>query len=136
MKTHFFGKKISGIITFLPETEYNFEEDMKFNNLTEKQNRKLQKTMGYDKHRIFKNDSCVSDIATYGLKYMIDNNLLKKDEISAIVLCTSTPDYLIPSTSNIIMEKVGLNNDVFCIDTNQQCAWIYKWSFSIFYATK
>ncbi len=56
MKTKFYGKKITGILTLLPETEYNFEDDMKYNNLTEKQNRKLQRTMGYDKHRIFKND--------------------------------------------------------------------------------
>ena len=122
MKTKFYGKKISGILTLLPETEYCFEEDMKFNNLSEKQNRKLQKTMGYDKHRIFKGDTYLSKVAIFGINHMIENNMIEKEDISAIVLSTTSPDYLMPATSNIIMEGVGLDSSVFCMDTNQQCA--------------
>lgn len=122
MKTKFYGKKITGILTLLPETEYNFEEDMKYNSLSEKQNRKLQKTMGYDKHRIFKIDTYLSKVAIYGLNYMLENRMLDKEDISAIVLSTTSPDYLMPPTSNIIMKGVGLENNVYCIDTNQQCA--------------
>lgn len=122
MKTKFYGKKITGILTLLPETEYNFEEDMQYNNLSEKQNRKLQKTMGYDRHRIFKKDTYLSKVAIFGINNMIENNMINKEDISAIVLSTTSPDYLMPATSNLIMEGVGLDNDVFCIDTNQQCA--------------
>lgn len=122
MKTIFNGKKISAILSLLPETEYNFEDDMKYNNLSEKQNIKLQKTMGYDKHRIFKSDTYVSKVAVFGLKYMINKNLLNKDDISAIVVATTTPDFLMPPTSNLITSELELNNSVFCIDTNQQCA--------------
>ena len=95
---------------------------MKYNNLSEKQNIKLQKTMGYDKHRIFKSDTYVSKVAVFGLKYMINKNLLNKDDISAIVVATTTPDFLMPPTSNLITSELELNNSVFCIDTNQQCA--------------
>lgn len=122
MKTTFYGKKITGILTLLPETEYSFEEDMQYNNLSEKQNRKLQKTMGYNKHRIFKNNTYVSQIAIYGLNYLIEKNLIRREDISAIVLSSSTPDYLMPCTSNIIMEGTNLDSSVFCMDTNQQCA--------------
>ena len=122
MKTTFYGKKISGIVTLLPETEYTFEDDMKYNNLSEKQNRKLQKTMGYDRHRFFKPDTYLSKVAIYGLKLMFEKKLLIKDDISAIVVSTSTPDYLMPATSNLIMSELDLDNSVFCMDTNQQCA--------------
>lgn len=121
MKTVFHGKKISGILTLLPETEYTFEEDMKFNSLSRAQNIKLQKTMGYDRHRIFKNESYVSQIAVYGLKYMFKRGLLKKEDISAIVVSSTTPDFLMPSTANLIMEAANLDSSVYCIDTNQQC---------------
>lgn len=121
MKTVFYGKKISCILTLLPQTEYTFEEDMKFNSLSKSQNLKLQKTMGYDRHRIFKNESYVSQIATYGLKYMFEQNILKKEDISALIVSSTTPDFLMPSTSNLIMEAVNLDNNVFCMDTNQQC---------------
>lgn len=121
MKTKFYGKKITAILTLLPETEYRFEDDMQYNNLSEKQNRKLQKTMGYDRHRFFKNESYVSQIATYGLNYMLKDNILNKKDISAIVVSNTTADYLIPSTSNIIAESLNLDKDVYCMDTNQQC---------------
>lgn len=132
MKTTFFGKKITGILTLLPETEYTFEEDMKYNNLTEKQNKKLQKTMGYDRHRIFKSNTCVSDVATSGLKYLFENNLLKKEDISAIILATSTPDYLFPGTSYRIMKQANISSDVFCLDLNQQCAGYVNGLFQSF----
>lgn len=122
MKNIFYGKKISGILACLPETEYKFEDDMKFNSLSEKQNLKLQKTMGYDRHRIFKDDAYVSKIAVYGLKELFRRGDLKPDDISAIVVATTTPDFLMPPTSNLIMSALELNNDVYCIDTNQQCA--------------
>ena len=132
MKTTFFGKKITGILTLLPETEYTFEEDMQYNNLTEKQNRKLQKTMGYDRHKIFKSNTCVSDVATYGLEYLFENNLLRKEDISAIILATSTPDYLFPGTSYIIMEQANIPSNVFCLDLNQQCAGYVNGLFQSF----
>lgn len=122
MKTIFYGKKISGIVTLLPETEFTFEDDMKYNNLSEKQNRKLQKTMGYDRHRFFKNETYVSKVAVFGLKNMFEKKMLDKNDISAIVVSTTTPDFLIPATSNLIMSELNLDNNVFCIDTNQQCA--------------
>lgn len=122
MKTIFYGKRISGILALLPETEYDFEDDMKYNSLSEKQNRRLQKTMGYDRHRFFKPDTYVSKVAIFGLKYMFEKNLLKKDDISAIVVATTTPDFLMPPTSNLITSELGLDNSVFCMDTNQQCA--------------
>jgi len=121
MKTIFNGKKISAILSLLPETEYNFEDDMKYNNLSEKQNRKLQKTMGYDRHRFFKSDTYVSKVAIFGLKYMFKNKLLNKEDISAVVVATTTPDFLMPPTSNLITSELDLDNSVFCMDTNQQC---------------
>lgn len=121
MKAKFYGKKITSILSLLPQTEYCFEDDMKYNALSEKQNRKLQRTMGYDKHRFFKNDTCVSKVAFFGLNYMIENGQLAKEDISAIVLSTTTPDFVMPPTSNIVAHDLGLSNDVYCIDTNQQC---------------
>ena len=122
MKTRFFGKKITGILGLLPETEYAFEDDMQHNALSEKQNRKLQKTMGYDRHRIFKNDTYLSQVAVFGLNHLFENGLLDKGDISALVLSTTSPDYLLPPTSNLILDGAEIGNAVFCMDTNQQCA--------------
>ena len=132
MKTKFYGKKISGMLVLLPENEFTFEEDMKFNSLSEKQNLKLKNTMGYDRHRFFKEDSYLSQIATYGLNYLFENGLLKRDDISALVVATTTPDFLMPSTSNLIMASANLNSETFCMDTNQQCAGFVNGLFEAF----
>ena len=132
MKTIFYNKKISSILTVLPQNEYNFEDEMIYNDLSEAQNRRLARTMGYEKHRIFKEDSYISAIASFGLNHLFDGKILAKDDIAALILTTTTPDFLMPATSNLIAKAVGLNNDVFCIDTNQQCAGFVNGLFLAF----
>ena len=118
MKTKFFGKKISGILALLPQTEYKFEDDMKFNSLSQKQNLKLKNTMGYDRHRFFKDETYLSQVAVYGLNRLFEKGLLKKEEISALVVATTTPDFLMPATANLIAGELNLSSEIFCMDDN------------------
>jgi 3-oxoacyl-[acyl-carrier-protein] synthase-3 len=37
-------------------------------------------------------------------------------------LCTQSPDYFLPATSNVIAGKINLSDDVICMDINQGCA--------------
>jgi len=132
MKTKFFGKKISGILALLPQTEYKFEDDMKFNSLSQKQNLKLKNTMGYDRHRFFKDETYLSQVAVYGLNRLFEKGLLKKEEISALVVATTTPDFLMPATANLIAGELNLSPEIFCMDTNQQCAGFINGLFQAF----
>ena len=132
MKTKFFGKKISGILALLPQTEYKFEDDMKFNSLSQKQNLKLKNTMGYGRHRFFKDETYLSQVAVYGLNRLFEKGLLKKEEISALVVATTTPDFLMPATANLIAGELNLSPEIFCMDTNQQCAGFINGLFQAF----
>ena len=78
--------------------------------------------MGYNKHRIVEDGTNVSDLCVFGINYLLDNGLLKKDDISALVLLTQSPEHFLPPTSNIIQGKLGLGTDVLCLDINQGCA--------------
>ena len=40
----------------------------------------------------------------------------------ALLLVTHTPDYIAPPTSNIIQGRLGLKQDMLCLDINQACA--------------
>src|SRR5206468_382329 len=40
----------------------------------------------------------------------------------AIVFITQTPDYFLPPTSNVLQSRLGLGQDVVCLDLNQGCA--------------
>ena len=48
--------------------------------------------------------------------------LLKRDEINAMILVTQTPDHFVPATGSIIQGRLGLKQDMLCLDINQACA--------------
>ncbi len=119
MITTFHGKRISGMLTVLPETEYDYDEETK--EFATLQTRRLKKIMGFGKRRAAKADSVSSDFCIYGLNYMIEKGYIQKDEIGAIVVTGLTPDFFIPHVSNVIHGECGLNRDVICMDIPQGC---------------
>lgn len=122
MELLFKNKKISGILTVLPSKEVKFEDEMENYNFSIAKSMKLKLAMGYNKHCIVEDDVCTSDLCVYGLNYLIDNGLLKKEDIDALVLVTQSPDYIMPPTSNVIQGQLGLKHDMICMDINQGCA--------------
>ena len=122
MNLQYRNKRISGILAVVPQHEVKFDDEVENYNFSVKQSMKLKKIMGYDRHRIVTEGTCVSDLAIFGLKYLLDEGMLHKDEIDALVLMTQTPDYLMPPTSNVIQGKLGLKQDMVCLDVKQGCA--------------
>lgn len=122
MNLIFKNKKITGLLTILPKNEIKFEDEMGNYNFTESQSLKLKKIMGYGSHRVVESGVTISDLCVYGLNYLFNQELLKKDTIDAIVLVTQSPDYILPPTSNVIQGKLGLKKEMICLDINQGCA--------------
>lgn len=122
MNLRFKNKKITGILTVLPSKEISFDEEMENYNFSVAKSMKLKMAMGYNKHRIVEEDTCVSDLCVSGMNYLFEKELLKREEIDALLLVTQSPDYFMPATSNIIQGRLGLSTDVFCMDINQGCA--------------
>lgn len=119
MITTFSGKRITGMLTVMPENGYDYDEETKpFATL---QTKRLKRIMGFGKRRAAKADSTTSDFCIYGLHYMLDKGYIRREEIGAIVVTGLTPDYFIPHVSNIIHGECGLPQDVICIDIPQGC---------------
>lgn len=115
------NKAITGILTILPENEVLFEDEMENYNFSIAKSLKLKKAMGYNTHRIVEDNVCTSDLCIFGMNYLFDNNLLEKQDIDALILVTQSPDYIMPPTSNVIQGKLGLKQDMICLDINQGC---------------
>lgn len=122
MMLRFKNKKITGILSILPENEVSFEDEMHNYDFSPKQSLRLKSVLGFGKHRIVKGPACVSDLAIEGFTYLFNNNLIQREDIDAIILLTNTPDFIFPPTSNIIQSKLGLKKDTICLDINQGCA--------------
>jgi 3-oxoacyl-[acyl-carrier-protein] synthase III len=122
MILRFRNAKITGMQTVVPATEKYFLDEMKFFDFAESKSRKLMEVMGYEKHRIVDAETCVSDLAVFGFQKLFADGKLSREDIDALVVVTSSPDYLLPPTSYIIQDRIGLSQDVFCVDICQGCA--------------
>lgn len=121
MRHQFRNKEITGILSILPEREFLFDDEISNYTFPEKQTRKLKAIMGYDRHRLVKADTAVSDLCVFGMNVLFERGALKKEEIGALILITQSPDYFMPPTSNVIQGRLGLDSHVLCMDINQGC---------------
>lgn len=122
MQTVFKGKRISAMLGILPENEFLFDDEVNNYDFPPKQTMRLKKIMGFDRHRISKDNSTASDFAVYGLKYILDNNWINREEIGAVVAVSLCPDHFVPHISNIVQARTGLGTDVLCMDIPQGAA--------------
>jgi 3-oxoacyl-[acyl-carrier-protein] synthase-3 len=118
----FRGKRISGLLAVVPANEGSFLEEMRNFDFPVNRSLKLKEVMGYDKHRLVLDGVCVSDLAVFGLRSLFDRGLLVPGDIDALILVTQSPDHLMPPTSSIVQGRLGLKQDMLCLDINQGCA--------------
>ena len=121
MKTTFSGKRISSILGVLPQDDYLFDDEVDNYAFPAKQTLRLKKIMGYEKHSLAKDSTTVSDLAVFGIKYMLGNNWFSTDEIGAIIAVSLCPDHFVPHISSIIHGECGFDQDTLCLDIPQGC---------------
>lgn len=121
MKHIFNKKRISSIVSILPSLIVKYEDELSDYNFPEMQSKRLGMMMDYHTRRECNNDDGLSDYALYGIEYLIKNNVLKKDDIDAIIVVSSSQDYIMPSVSYILQGKLGLSQDTYCCDIINAC---------------
>lgn len=119
MITTFKGKRIAGMLAVLPETEYDYDEETA--HFATLQTRRLKRIMGFGKRRSAKAATTTGDLCHYAMQYLLDEGLVKKEEVGALIVLGLTPDYFIPHNSNILHGDFGFANDVICMDIPQGC---------------
>ncbi|MGA1825070.1 MAG: 3-oxoacyl-[acyl-carrier-protein] synthase III C-terminal domain-containing protein [bacterium] len=126
MNLKFTNKKISGILSIVPENRLKFLDEIDNYGFSREKSLKLQEVMGFDEHRIVEGNECASDLCFFGLEYLFENGLLNKNDIGALIFISQTPDHFMPPTSAILHGKLGLGQEVLCFDINHGCtAYLY-----------
>lgn len=120
MLTKFSNVKINGVLSVLPETEYDFDEETK--PFADEQTRRLKRIMGFRKRRAAKETTTTCDMCLAGVRYILEKGYICKEEIGAVLVLSVTPDYYMPQMSNIIHGELQLPKDVVCMDIPQPCA--------------
>ncbi len=83
---------------------------------------------GIRERRWARPDESPSDMALKASRLAIEKSGLKPEEIDGIIISTTTPDYMMPSTACILQDKLGIRG-ALAFDLNAACSgWLYALS--------
>ena len=109
MKQFVRGVKIIGTGSYVPEKVLTNEELEK---MVDTSAEWIEKTLGIKERRIATPSEATSDLAVEAAKGAISDAGLKIEDIDLIIVATSTPDRISPSTACIVQDKLKAYNSV------------------------
>jgi len=83
---------------------------------------KIAEKTGIVNRHIAAKDEHVSDMAIAAAKTLFEKHPGTQENIDFVILCTQSPDYLLPTTACIIQEKLGISQKAGAIDFNLGCS--------------
>lgn len=91
------------------------------NLLGPKEIRKFERTTGIKERRYASIDTTASDLGYKAAKQILEDKKCES-QITALIFVSQTADYKIPFTSNILQSRLGLPQNILCLDINAGCA--------------
>lgn len=81
----------------------------------------LQKT-GIAERAVAGEHECASDLAVAASERLIERTGISRDRIDLLMLCTQSPDYVLPTTACLIQDRLGLSTSTAAFDFNLGCS--------------
>ena len=82
---------------------------------------KISVKIGIDK-RYVAGEETASDLAFKAAEKLFNEKGIDRTSIDAIILCTQSPDYFLPTTACLLQDRLGLRTDVMAFDYNLGCS--------------
>jgi 3-oxoacyl-[acyl-carrier-protein] synthase-3 len=111
---------IQAISYYLPEKVISNEEIIK--DFPEWNVDKINKKIGIKKRHIVNSDETATDMAIKASEKLFNEYAVDRNTIDYVILCTQSPDYILPNSACIIQERLGLKTSVGAIDVNLGCS--------------
>lgn len=110
--------KIIGTGSYTPETIFT---NKYLESIIDTNAEWIEKNIGIKERRIAAKNQCTSDLSSQAGLSAIENSGLTKNDIDLIIVATSTPDRLAPSTAAIVQDKIKAYNAV-AFDISAVCS--------------
>lgn len=92
---------------------------------------KIRDKTGIRERRISAEGEFASDLAAEAVKRLLDATGAERSTVDQLIVCTQTPDYLLPSTACIVHERAGLPVTTGSFDINMGCSgYVYGLSLA------
>jgi 3-oxoacyl-[acyl-carrier-protein] synthase-3 len=110
---------ITGTSFAVPEYRLTNEE---LSQMVDTSDEWIMSRVGIKERRILKGENQgVSVLGAQAVSDLLKKTKTKAEEVDAVILATTTPDHLFPSTASIVAEKNGIKN-AFCLDMGAACS--------------
>jgi 3-oxoacyl-[acyl-carrier-protein] synthase-3 len=109
---------VRGTGHYLPE---RVMENAEFEKLVETTDEWIRSRSGIERRHIVAEGQTTSDLATRAARAALDDAGVAPDEVDAIILATSTPDFTFPSTATMVQRELGMTRG-FAFDVQAVCA--------------
>jgi 3-oxoacyl-[acyl-carrier-protein] synthase-3 len=118
--------KVSGISACVPkQIEYNASYPL----FDSKGLQNFIATTGIESRRKAGSNICTSDLCICAAEALISDLNWNREDISIVVFVTQTHDYILPATSPVIQQKLGLGRECYTLDISLGCSgWVYGMS--------
>jgi len=74
----------------------------------------------------YSEDFTSSDLCFFAAEKLMEDLGWQKDDIDALIFVTQTADYLMPATSCILQDRLGLKQECYTLDIPHGCSgWVY-----------
>lgn len=83
---------------------------------------KIFSKTGISDRRIVAEGECASDLAFRACEKIFASGAIERSEVDCLILCTQSPDYVLPATACILQHRLGLPTKCAAFDYNQGCS--------------
>lgn len=117
--------EIKGISACVPtQIDENLNSNFADSDMT-----KLVTSIGVERKHIANDNICTSDLCFKAADKLVNDLTWDRSEIGALIFVTQTPDYVLPATSCILQERLGLGEECYTLDISLGCSgYVYAMS--------
>ncbi len=116
--------RIAGISACVPGRIESNRDSPVF--LTRNDAEKFILTTGIKERRVASSEICSSDLCYNAALRLIEEVGWNKSEIDCLIFISQTPDYIVPATSCILQDRLGLSSECYSFDVTLGCSgWVY-----------
>lgn len=83
---------------------------------------RITKKTGIHSRPVAAPNQYTSDLACSATTALLDQFAIAPTDVNALLVCTQTPDHLIPGVSSRVHGRLGFAQDCFVLDINQGCS--------------
>lgn len=114
--------KITGVATVVPPKKISLDDEAVFYASAPEKLEKLKTAVGLETRCVVEGNTTPADLCEEAAKHLIEEMIIDKETIDALICVLDFPDYKLPPTACVLHGKLDLPTTCLAFDVNHGCA--------------